>query len=81
MFWLRNLNIIKKAVSRNTSAFSFYSDDSNNKLEIVASKISTLTKYAQQNIARWEEVRSIAMNAGFSLHIVILPALSWFIRA
>ncbi|UXE67171.1 MAG: SHOCT domain-containing protein [Chryseotalea sp. WA131a] len=30
MFWLGNLNIIKKAVSRNTSAFSFYSDDSNN---------------------------------------------------
>jgi hypothetical protein len=32
MFWCGNSNIIKKAVSRNTSAFSFYSDDSIKKL-------------------------------------------------
>ncbi len=50
--------------------------DTKNKLEIVASKISTNTNYAQQSVTTWEEVRSFAKEAGFPSHGVTLRSLT-----
>jgi hypothetical protein len=46
--------------------------DLENQLEVAASKISTNTNYAQQEVSSWKELREFAIEVGFPTHALIL---------
>jgi hypothetical protein len=46
--------------------------DTENKIEIFASKISASTNYAQRSVTDWEEAKNFAEEAGFPSHGVII---------